>query len=143
MWPVSKWFSPGLAVTKGGQLRVQVWNSGDEAVQFMAKIVMVNVMEAEVWIKRMGKGPRRVNAMYGGDVPSLGMAINTQEAMHGESNVPASAVMEGPQNVTGENIKDMVMRTYPSVGDLSPHPVNDKMSTLKVKAKEVSWSEPP
>ena len=34
----------GLAVTKGGQLRIQVWNSGDEAEQLTAKTVMVNVL---------------------------------------------------------------------------------------------------
>ncbi len=134
----------GLAVTKGGQLRVQVWNSGDEAVQLTAKTVMVNVMGAEVWIKRLGKGPRKVNAVQGEkDVPPLGVASGTQEAIHGESNVPGSAILEGPRSITGGDIKDRVMKAYPRVGDLSTHPVNDRMATLEVKAKEVSWREPP
>ena len=68
----------GLAITKGGQLRIQVWNFGDEAVQLTAKIVMVNVMGAEVWIKRLGKRPRRVNMVHGeGDVPASREAKGT------------------------------------------------------------------
>ena len=50
----------GLAVTKGGQLRVNVWNATDETVQLTPKTVMVNVLGARVRIKRHGKEPKFV-----------------------------------------------------------------------------------
>ena len=32
---------------------------------------------------------------------------------------------------------------FPSVGDLSSHPVNERMAKLEVRSSEVNWQEPP
>ena len=44
----------GLAVTKGGQLRLNIWNSREEAVQLTPKTVLVNVLGAKVSVKYFG-----------------------------------------------------------------------------------------
>ena len=45
----------GLAVTKGGQLRLNIWNSKTETVQLTPKTTLVNVMGAEVSVKHLGQ----------------------------------------------------------------------------------------
>ena len=45
----------GLSITKGGQLRINVWNALDEAVYLTAKTIMANVVGAQVYIKRFGQ----------------------------------------------------------------------------------------
>ena len=50
----------GLAVTKGGQLRVSVWNSLNSAVYLTPKTIMVNVIGASISIKRFGQEKQKL-----------------------------------------------------------------------------------
>ena len=45
----------GLSVTKGGHLRVNIWNSTRETIQLTPRTVLVNVLGAKVSIKYLGK----------------------------------------------------------------------------------------
>ena len=45
----------GLAVTKGGQLRLNIWNSKLEAIQLNPKMTLVNVLGAEVSVRHFGE----------------------------------------------------------------------------------------
>ena len=44
----------GLAVTKGGQIKLNVWNTTDEAIHLTPKTVLVNLMGARVEVKKIG-----------------------------------------------------------------------------------------
>ena len=50
----------GLAVTKGGQLRLNIWNSREEAVQLTPKTTLVNVAGAEVSVRHFGEKKAKV-----------------------------------------------------------------------------------
>ena len=50
----------GLAVTKGGQLRLNIWNSKEEAVQLTPKTTLVNVAGAEVSVRHFGEKEAKV-----------------------------------------------------------------------------------
>ena len=50
----------GLAITKGGQLRVNIFNSSAETVYLTPKTVMVNVQASEIRVKRHGDSVRLV-----------------------------------------------------------------------------------
>ena len=49
----------GLAVTKGGQIKVQVWNTTSEVIYLTPKTVLVNVVGTKIEIKRMGESKTR------------------------------------------------------------------------------------
>ena len=50
----------GLAVTKGGQIRLNIWNSRLEAIQLTPKTTLVNVLGAEVAVKHLGEKEPRI-----------------------------------------------------------------------------------
>ena len=50
----------GLGVTKGGQLRVNIWNSSDETIHLTPKTVMVNVQSGDVLVKHHGEALRKI-----------------------------------------------------------------------------------
>ena len=45
----------GIVVTKGGQIKVNIWNSRDDAVQLNSKIVHVKIFGADVSFVYFGK----------------------------------------------------------------------------------------
>ena len=45
----------GLTITKGGQMKVNMWNSTEETVHLTPKIVLVNVVGSKIKVKNFGK----------------------------------------------------------------------------------------
>ena len=45
----------GLTMTRGGQLRVNVWNSTNEAVCLTPKTILVRVDARRLWVKYLGR----------------------------------------------------------------------------------------
>ena len=101
----------GLGVTKGGQLRVNIWNSLDETIHLTPKTVMVNVQSGDVLVKHHGEALCKITH------------IEVYKDL-------------------GDRLKEEIMNLFPSVGDLSSHPVNDEMRWLEVRSSEVVWREP-
>ena len=103
-----------VTVTSGGQIKVNAYNVTDETIYLTPKTILVNLAGAQVNVKRFGtEAIERINSL----------SID-------EENY-------------GEKIKEIIMKKYPRVGDLSSHPVNEKMERLMVRAYEVRWNEPP
>ena len=48
----------GLSITKGGQLRVNVYNSTDQVVHSTPKTVMANVWADQLEIRYLGQDPK-------------------------------------------------------------------------------------
>ena len=112
----------GLGITKGGQLRVNVWNATDEAIHLTAKTVMVNVVGAKLSVKYFGKEEQCIKERAG----KVNWVCGVAKGM-----------------VTADYIKEKITKMFPSVGDLSSHPVNERMAKLEVRSSEVNWQEPP
>ena len=102
----------GLAITKGGQIKVNVWNTTSETICLMPKTVLVNITGAKVEVKRMGEP----------ETLSINQVIIDE--------------------FWREEIKGRIKEKFPKVGDLSSHPVNENMEKLRVKASGVVWIEP-
>ena len=102
----------GMSVTKGGMIRINVWNTSLETVCLTQKTVMVVVRAKKISIKHLGKDVKIVHKITD-DVTAF-----------------------------GERLRDEIIDMFPSVGDLSSHPVNEAMAKLVVKASEVSWRVP-
>ena len=45
----------GLSVTKGGQIRMNIWYSNPKVMQLTPKMILVNIFGAEVSVKYLGK----------------------------------------------------------------------------------------
>ena len=45
----------GLSVTKGGQIRINIWNSNPEVMQLTPKTILVNIFGAEIAVKYLGE----------------------------------------------------------------------------------------
>ena len=103
----------GICVTKGGQVLVNIWNSHKEPIYLTPKTVLVNILGCNVFLKEFGKNIRAL--------------------------MPRSASTKG---ITPEDIEIEVRRRFPGVGDLSSHPINEKMAHLRVRRDEVSMREP-
>ena len=102
----------GLSITKGGQLRVNAYNTTDTVVYLTPKTAMVHVWADELEIKYQGKDPRI-------------LCIHKERILD-----------------FGENLCEEIRQKYPKVGDFSTHPINDKLARLGVRATEVRWDEP-
>ena len=103
-----------VTVTSGGQIKVSAYNVTEETVYLTPKTILVNLAGAQVKIRRFGaEEVERINNL---------------------------TVVEKDY---GEKIKNIIMEKYPKVGDLSSHPVNERMKKLMVRASEVRWNEPP
>ena len=167
----------GLAVTKGGQLRLNIWNSKTETVQLTPKTTLVNVMGAEVSVKHLGQKFVKV-----GKKKEKRSVVSTDVAnvdLVDASNFEPNQVLEGPNEgnpsleseefgqkrgsggasvsdqdtqspdgvpifkmLSDEIIEQKIREMFPVVGDLSSHPVNEKMERLMVTKDEVSWNPP-
>ena len=97
----------GLSITKGGQLRVNVYNTTDEVIHLTPKTVMVNVWAEQLEIKYLGQEARVLN-------------IRKEELLS-----------------VGENLREEITQKYPKVGDFSTHPINDKLAKMGVRSTEV------
>ena len=51
----------GLSITKGGQLRVNAYNTTDEVIHLTPKTVMVNIWADQLAIKYLGQEARVLN----------------------------------------------------------------------------------
>ena len=58
----------GVIGTKSGQLRVNIWNSTEGAIQLTPKTVLVNIMGAEIWVRHFGKKPKMVSSTLAGSI---------------------------------------------------------------------------
>ena len=102
----------GLSLTRGGQLRVNIWNPTDGTIYLTQKTAMVNIIADRILVKHFGQDIKLVNGM--------------------------SQVRDD----FTEDLKREVMEKYSQVGDFSTHPVNENMEKLKVRASEVIWVNP-
>ena len=61
------------------------------------------------------------------------------------SKPAGSIVVDGVVDscITPEMIKEEVVRRFPKVGDLSQHPINEKMAKYKVRKDEVLMVDEP
>ena len=50
----------GLSISKGGQLRVNIWNSSPEVIQLTPKAILVNIFASEVKAKFLTKDAERI-----------------------------------------------------------------------------------
>ena len=103
----------GLSITRGGQLRVNVYNTTDEVVHLTPKTVMVNVWAEQLEIKYLGQEAKVLN-------------IQKEELLD-----------------VGENLREEITQKYPKVGDFSTHPINDKLAKMGVRSTEIKWKIPP
>ena len=88
-----------LCITKGGMIRTSVFNSLDETIQLVPKTVLVIIFAATVSVKRFGQKVKPI-------VPRVLMMIE-EAAM---------------------SIEQQIRESFPGVGDLSSHPVNEEMA---------------
>ena len=103
----------GLSITKGGHLRVSVYNTTDQVVCLTPKTVMANVWAQQLEIKYLGQDLKV-------------MSVEKERFLD-----------------FGERLRDEIMQKYPKVGDLSTHPINDKLAKLGIRSTEVKWEKPP
>ena len=61
----------GLSVTKGGQLRVNIWNATDGAIHLTPKTIMVNVIGAKFGVKLFGRDERKIYVIASKTVNSV------------------------------------------------------------------------
>ena len=102
----------GLSLTKGGQLRVNAFNTTNEVVHIAPKTVMATVWAQQLEVKYLGQDPKI-------------LSINKEEILD-----------------FGEKLREEITWQYPKVGDFSLHPINDKLAKLGVRSTEVKWEKP-
>ena len=102
-----------IAITRAGQLRVNVWNSKNATVYLTPKTSMVHVSASRIFVRHLGRDSVLVNTIQ-------------QEELE-----------------FGERLREEISRKFPEVGDFSTHTVNCEMEKLKVRANEVVWADPP
>ena len=90
----------GLALTRGGQIRVNVWNSTSETICLTPKTVLVRVDARKLWVKYLGQ-----------DVRAVAVATTTMEA-------------------AADRLMRAITEEFADVGDFSTHPVNARMQRL-------------
>ena len=73
----------GLAVTKGGQLRLNIWNSKMETVQLTPKTTLVNVLGAEISVRHLGEKEPRVGLRKKKDADLVNVATDQAEKVQG------------------------------------------------------------
>ena len=118
----------GLSISKGGQIRVNVWNSSPEVVQLTPKAILVNVFASEISTKFLMKDAEKIGDKFkchtlfksGTEMGCLPTDIPTCEL----------------------EIEKRIRERFPTVGYLSSHPIKEKMRKLIVKKEEVSWEKP-
>ena len=103
----------GTSVTKGGQVSVNIWNSHKEPTYLTPKTVLVNIFGAKVFIKKFSEGMRVV--------------------------LPRSLMTD---SISSSDIQEEITKRFPKVGDLSSHPINEKMKCLQVRRDEVLMKKP-
>ena len=130
----------GLAITKGGQIRVNIWNSTQEVIQLAPKTVLVNVLGAEVTVKYLGENAEKIQKE---DVYEIDEREELKEKDRKEKIMGIGIGELSPEfPFSAEKIEEKIREMFPNVGDLSSHPVNERMEELIVKKEEVNWSEP-
>ena len=97
----------GLAISKGGQIKINAWDTTDEVMYVTPKTVLVNIVGAKIKVKRMGE--KRISTLK--EVEDQG--LEDQE----DSNLEEWK----------EKIQDHITKEYRKVGDLSSHPGNKRM----------------
>ena len=102
----------GLSLTKGGQLRVNAYNTTEEVVYLTPRTAMVNVWAGQLEIKYQGRDPK--------------VLCLSKEKMWD----------------FGEKLREEIMQKYPNVGNFSTHPINEKLAKLGVRSNEVKWINP-
>ena len=121
----------GLSVTKGGQVRINIWNSNPEVMQLTPKTILVNIFGADVSVRYLGEKIEEKQK------DNMGKSCETTE-----SRINRLGKESSDDRLTESEIEEKIRRMFPNVGDLSSHPVNEKMKKLMVTRKEVSWEEP-
>ena len=120
----------GLSVTKGGQIRINIWNSNLEVMQLTPKTILVNIFGADVSVKYLGKEIEK-------EKKEIGLCSEATEPRMSQWEAELT-----DDSLAESKIEGKIRRMFPAVGDLSSHPVNKKMRKLMVTKKEVSWEEP-
>ena len=103
----------GLSITKGGQLRINVYNATNQVIYLTPKTIMANVWANELEIKYLGQDPKVMN-------------------------IEKERILD-----FGEKLREEIRQKYPRVGDFSTHPINEKLAKLGVRSTEVKWEKPP
>ena len=99
-------------MTRGGQLRVNVWNSTNDAICLTPKTVLVRVDARRLWVKYLGRDLQPI--------------------------IAAASEMES----AAASIRRIITERFTDVGDFSEHPVNEKMQKLVVRSDEIEWTIP-
>ena len=120
----------GLSVTKGGQIRINIWNSNLEVMQLTPKTILVNIFGADVSVKYLGKETEK-------EKKEIGLCSEATEPRMSQWEAELT-----DDSLAESKIEEKIRRMFPAVGDLTSHPVNEKMRKLMVTKKEVSWEEP-
>ena len=107
-----KEFFARLSITKGGQLRINAYNTTSTVVYLTPKIAMVHVRADKLEIKYQGE-----------DLKVL--CIEREKVLD-----------------FGEKLREEIRQKHPKVGDYSTHPINDKLARLSIRSTEVRWDEP-
>ena len=98
----------GLAITRGGQIKVNAWNSTDAALYLTPKTILVTIVGTSILVKKLG----------------LAEKVEVHQLVLEES--------------MWKKIEKEIKKRFPKVGDLTSHPVNRWMKKLKVRAREVT-----
>ena len=133
----------GLAITKGGQIRMNIWNSTPEVIQLAPKTILVNVLGAEISIKYLGENTEKIDKKDVYEIEEIDEEIEVKDDEKQEEFREICIGELSPEfPFSAEKIEEKIREMFPKVGDLSSHPVNEKMEELIVKKEEVNWSEP-
>ena len=103
----------GLSITKGGQLRINVFNTTNHVIYLTPKTIMANVWADRLEIKYLGQDPKV-------------MIIEKERILDLE-----------------EKLCEEITQKYPKVGDLGAHPINDKLAKLGIRSTRVKLEKPP
>ena len=95
-------------VTRGGQIKLNVWNTTEETLYLTPKTLLVTVKGTRILVKKLG----------------IGEAVRVSQVVEEET--------------MGKKIEKKIKTRFPKVGDLTSHPVNRWMKKLTVRAKEVT-----
>ena len=76
----------GLAITKGGQLKIIVWNLNEEVVQLTFKMTWVNVASVKIFVRHFAEKEAKVGKQQ--KKKGVGKALFANVAAIQMENVP-------------------------------------------------------
>lgn len=101
-----------LLMTRGGQLRVNIWNSIEETIYLTPKITMIVVTPTQIIVRHLGQDPKFVHTF----------SIEERDFE--------------------ERLKAEITQKFPKAEDFNAHPVNSIMKRMCVQASKVGWRMP-